>query len=63
MSAIHDAPPTGCREEYEHDRDREIVGAMCPYIFSEGSTVYCNNSRDVLRSKTTAAYGRSRRNR
>jgi len=38
-----------------HGCDREMVGAMCAYIFSEGSTVYCNNSKDVLRSKTTAA--------
>jgi len=28
--------------------DRKIVGAICPYVFSEGSTVYCNNCRDVF---------------
>jgi hypothetical protein len=30
-----------------HGCDREIAEAMCSYIFSEGSTVYCNNYRDV----------------
>jgi len=31
-----------------HGCDREIVGAMCPYIFSGGNTVYCNNYREVF---------------
>jgi hypothetical protein len=49
MSGIHDGPPTGAAKSMiqGHGCDREIVGAMCPYIFNEGATVYCNNYRDV----------------
>jgi hypothetical protein len=50
MSGIHDRPPTGCPKRIiqGYGYDRKIVEAICPYIFNEGATVYCNNYRDVF---------------
>jgi hypothetical protein len=37
--------------------DCRVVDGMCPYLFKEGSTVYCNNGRYNSSLKITAASG------